>query len=150
MQKIKLDDYSDEEFKLHRRRRSEPETKQLTTDLQQRIQYVSELPNLSVGSNKQQSILIILFVISLFVGFAPRLIKRLKAGTAKGRAARAAMFSDSINKREREIAPELQRDMQRAYDQMEEYTKATVRAITSGQIPELKPQVKFKIREDSV
>jgi len=80
---------------------------------------VSELPNLSLVYSKKQSILIILFVIGLFIGFAPKLIKRLKAGTAKERAVRAAMFSDSVNRREREMAPELQPDMQRAYDQME-------------------------------
>ena len=73
--------------------------------------------------------------MGLFIGFAPRLIKRLKAGTAKERAVRAAMFSDSINKIEREIAPELQPEMRRADDQMEEHTKAAVRAITSVQIP---------------
>ena len=73
----------EEEKDLDKYRRSDPETKQLATDLQQRIHSVSELPNLSVVSNKQQSTLIILFVIGLFIGFAPRLIKRLKVGKAK-------------------------------------------------------------------
>ena len=73
------DDYTDDEFKLHKRRRSDPQSKQLIDmGLQQTnpsLSPLSGLPDLSAVPNKQQSVFLILIVIGLFLGLAPRLIK---------------------------------------------------------------------------
>ena len=71
-------------------------------------------------------------------------------GTAKEKALRLVFSDSNRNRREQETAPDLQPEMQRAYNQFEANTKAAVRASVSGQRPEFQPQVSFNIPDDNV
>ena len=70
-------------------------------------------------------------------------------GTAKEKGLRVVFSESNRNTREQEAAPDLQPEMQQAHNVFEAKTKATIRAIASGQRPEFKPQVNYKIPEDN-
>ena len=90
-----------------------------------------------------------MIVISLLLGLAPRLVRRLKVETAEEKAVRAA-FSKSIRNRREQETPVLQPEMQQSYNEFEANTKSIDIAVVRGQRPEFQPQVRFKIRDDSV